>query len=89
MITSKTFTTSLSFKADAQDAHPGLSSVFAAAVVNQSFREILLRDPEMAIQQGYLGRDFALSREEKLLIVSINAKSLTDLAKQIVQTLGK
>lgn len=50
---------------------------------------MLLRDPESALQRGYLGRDFALSREETLLIVSINAKSLTDLAKQVVQTLGK
>lgn len=58
-------------------------------MVNQNFREMLLNDPEAALQGGYLGRDFALSREETFLIVSINAKSLTDLAKQIVQTLGK
>ena len=89
MITSKTFTTNLSFKTDLRESHPGLSSVFAAAVVNQNFREMLLSDPEAALQRGYLGRDFALSREETFLIVSINAKSLTDLAKQIVQTLGK
>lgn len=90
MITSnKTFATNLSFKTDVQESHAGLSSVFAAAVVNQSFREMLLSDPETALQRGYLGRDFALSREETLLIVSINAKSLTDLAKQIVQTVGE
>jgi hypothetical protein len=89
LITSKTFATNLSFKTDLQESHPGLSSVFAAAVVNQSFREMLLRDPETAIQRGYLGRNFSLSREETYLLVSINANSLTDLAKQVVQTLGK
>jgi hypothetical protein len=36
-----------------------------------------------------LGRNFSLSREETYLLVSINANSLTDLAKQVVQTLGK
>lgn len=66
-----------------------MSSVFAAAVVNQSFRDILLSDPETAIQRGYLGRDFALSQEETYLLVSINASSLTDLAKRVVQTMGK
>jgi len=49
---------------------------------------MLLSDPETALQQGYLGRDFALSREERLLVISIDAKSLTDLAKQVVQTIG-
>ena len=88
MITSKTFATNLSFKTNTQESHAGLSSVFAAAVVSQGFRDMLLRDPETALQQGYLGRDFALSREERLLVVSIDAKSLTDLAKQVVQTLG-
>lgn len=88
MITSKTFTTNLSFKTDLEEAHSGLSSVFAAAVVNQSFRDMLLSDPETAIQRGYLGRDFALSQDETYLLVSINASSLTDLAKQVVQTMG-
>lgn len=89
MITSNTFATNLSFKTDVEESHSGLSSVFAAAVVNQSFRDILLSDPETAIQRGYLGRDFALSQEETYLLVSINASSLTDLAKRVVQTMGK
>ena len=57
-------------------------------MVSQGFREMLLSDPETALQRGYLGRDFSLSRDETLLLVSINANSLTDLAKQVVQTLG-
>jgi hypothetical protein len=89
LITSKTLSTNISFKTDPRESHTGLSSVFAAAVVNQNFRHLLLNDPETALKSGYLGKDFSLSREETMLIVSINASSLTDLAKQVVQTLGK
>ncbi len=89
MISSNTFTTKLPLKINPHDSHPGLSSLFAAAVVNQGFREMLINDPEEALQQGYLGKGFGLSPEDASLIVSLNAKSLTDLAKQVVQTLGK
>ena len=49
---------------------------------------MLLKEPEKAIKQGYLGKSFALSQEDTSLLVSLNAKSLTDLAKQVVHTLG-
>jgi hypothetical protein len=88
MITSTRFETKLPFALQFPDSYPGLSQVFAAAVVNQGFRNTLLNDPETALKQGYLGRSFAVSREETALLVSINAKSLTDLARQVVQTLG-
>jgi hypothetical protein len=88
MITSKTFVTNIPFKIDLQGSHSGLSRVFAAAIVSGGFRELLLSDPETALKQGYLGKSFALSQEETSLLVSINASSLTDLAKQVVQTLG-
>jgi len=61
----------------------GLSQVFAAAVVNRQFCDMLLHDPSIAIQKGYLGQTFSLSKEEQDLITSIQAKSLPDLAKQI------
>jgi len=67
-----------------QQLHSGLNSVFAAAVVNQSFRETLLRNPEAALDQGYLGKGFSLSQKETSLILSINASSLTDLARQVI-----
>lgn len=89
MIASTTFATKLSLKVNTEDVHPGLSSVFAAAVVNQGFREMLLNNPEEALKQGYLGKSFALSQEDASLIVSLNAKSLADLAKQVVRTLEK
>jgi hypothetical protein len=65
----------------------GISRVFAAAVVNRQFCDMLLQNPSIALQKGYLGEAFSLSKEEKDLIVSIQADSLSDLAKQINRTL--
>jgi len=65
----------------------GLSQVFAAAVVNQQFCTMLLQDPSIALQKGYLGQTFSLSDKEKDLITSIRAKSLSDLAKQVNHSL--
>jgi hypothetical protein len=66
----------------------GISRVFAAAVVNQQFRDKLLQDPNTALQNGYLGETFSLSKEEQDLIVSIRANSLSDLAKQVNRSLS-
>jgi hypothetical protein len=65
----------------------GLSQVFAAAVVNRQFCAMLLQDPSIALQKGYLGQSFSLSKEEQDLITSIRAKSLSDLAKQVSHSL--
>lgn len=89
MISSTVYKSISPFHNKSQECHPGLSSVFAAAVVNQGFREKLLNDPANALRQGYLGKSFILSQEETSLIVSTNAKSLTDLAKHVVSTLRK
>lgn len=88
MITSRTLTGKIPLKMDPEETHSGLSGLFAAAVVSQSFREMLLSDPEEALRQGYLGKGFGLSQADASLIVSLNAKSLSDLAKQVVQTVG-
>ena len=72
-------------------SEPNLSSelnrVFAAAVINKQFCSILLSDPDQALQNGYLGETFSLSREERDLIVSIRAKSLKELAVQVNRSL--
>jgi hypothetical protein len=65
-----------------------ISRVFAAAVVNRQFCDLLLRDPHKALQKGYLGETFLLSKQERDLIVSINARSLSDLARQVNRSLG-
>lgn len=59
----------------------GLSHLFAAAIVNRQLREMLLEDPEAALQRGYLGEDFELSREERKHLTTVHARSLADLAK--------
>ena len=64
--------------------HGNLGHLFAAAVVNRQFREMLLEDPETALQRGYLGERFELSREERERITSVRAHSLADLARTIL-----
>ena len=88
MITSRTFTTKVPLKMDPKEQHAGISSLFTAAVVSKGFCEMLLNDPEEALKQGYLGKGFDLSQADASLIVSLNAKSLSDLAKQVVRTMG-
>ena len=66
----------------------GLSKLFEAAVVNRQFCQLLLSQPETALRQGYLGNSFDLTLEEQSLIVSIQAKSLPDLAQQVTTALG-
>lgn len=66
----------------------GLSRVFSAAVVNKQFCNMLLEDPDAALKNGYLGETFPLSREERDLIVSIQANSLSDLARQVNRSLS-
>jgi len=61
----------------------GLGHLFAAAVVNRQFREMLLENPEAALQRGYLGERFELSREERERLTSVRAQSLADLAKTL------
>ena len=68
--------------------HTGLNKLFAAAVVNNQFRQMLLNEPEMALQQGYFGESFDLSLEEQALIVSIRAKSLPELAQEVTKVIN-
>jgi hypothetical protein len=64
-----------------------LSRLFAAAVVNQQFCEMLLSNPHEALRRGYLGEIFMLTKAERELIVSIRARSLADLAREINRSL--
>lgn len=71
-----------------QGPSSGLNRVFAAAVVDRDFCEKLLMNPQEALDKGYLGESFRLSSEERDLIVSIRARTLGDLAKQVNSALG-
>ena len=61
----------------------GLSKLFEAAVINRQFCQLLLSQPETALRQGYQGNTFGLTLEEQALIISIQANSLPDLARQV------
>ena len=61
----------------------GISRLLAAAVINQGFRDLLLTRPAEALAQGYYGEEFALDHNEKNLVLSLQAKDLSELAQQI------
>lgn len=88
MLSTTAILTDLPLRMNPSDGHAGLSGLFAAAVVSKSFCNMLLNNPEQALSQGYQGKSFGLSAQDASLIVSLNARSLSDLAKQVVQTLG-
>jgi hypothetical protein len=63
-----------------------LSRLLSAAVINQEFRKLLLSNPEHALTWGYKGERFRLEKEERDVILSLQAKSLPDLAFQLAKT---
>jgi hypothetical protein len=65
----------------------GLHRLFAAAIVSDQFRATLLREPEQALANGYLGQTFTLTDQEKSIIRTIRAKNLTDFAQKVNQAL--
>lgn len=70
-----------------EDLHE-ISRLMAAAVVNPSFRDLLLVDPQQAIENGYQGETFLLSDAARYLLLYVHADTLPDLAGQIAQNLG-
>lgn len=67
--------------------HRELNRLLAAAVINRNFCSMLLADPIKAIHDGYCGEVFSLTDQEFSMITSIQATSLTDLAKKISEQL--
>jgi len=60
-----------------------LSRLLTAAVINQRFCKLLLSNPATALASGYNGESFRLGKEEREMILSIQAKSLADFARQL------
>ena len=80
------FSTSSNYKQNGRttlNPSGGISRLLAAAVINQGFRNLLLTRPAQALTQGYFGEEFALDRDEINLVLSLQAKDLTELAQQI------
>lgn len=66
-------------------ASPEYSRILSAAVINNSFRQMLLNDPTKAVNSGYSGEKFNLNSEDKKRLASIRAVSLADFAAQLSQ----
>ncbi|MFW5941473.1 MAG: hypothetical protein ACOC8X_02920 [Chloroflexota bacterium] len=60
-----------------------VSKLLTAAVVSKAFCQLLLTNPAQALEDGYNGMRFALTNQEKELLLSIQATSLPELATQI------
>ncbi|MBI5297976.1 MAG: hypothetical protein HY869_21070 [Chloroflexi bacterium] len=87
MITLDVFTPAQTRSAPSPLHTDGLNRLFAAAVVSPAFCQMLLSEPEQALANGFLGQAFPLSEEEKVLVTTLRAQSLPDLARQIRRAL--
>jgi hypothetical protein len=60
-----------------------INRLFAAAVIDREFCQLLLTNPYGAIVKGYYGEKFQLSPETTAQLQSIHAASLSDFARQL------
>lgn len=63
--------------------HKALNQLLCAATINGRFRETLLRNPALAVSTGYHDHAFALTSEERDLVIGIKAQRLEDFAAQV------
>jgi len=60
-----------------------VNRLIAAAVVDRLFRNQLLTDPANALASGYYGEQFQLTPRERGRVLSIQAASLPEFARQL------
>ncbi|HMQ51663.1 MAG TPA: hypothetical protein PKE64_06950 [Anaerolineae bacterium] len=72
------------YPTETNSATQGLSRLVMAAVVNQTFCQLLLNDPAQALEVGYSGETFQLTHDERRTVLSIRATSLADFASQLL-----
>ena len=90
MIETKTYNPPISLIAqNLSDGLLELSRLLAAAVINPGFCQLLLEDPEQAIEKGFQGEDFFFTENERNLILSIRADSLAGLANQLARSFNQ
>ena len=65
-----------------------LNRLVTAAVVSKRFCELLLNDPAGAIAAGYDDEVFLLTAEEYDLVLSIQASTLGEFARQLLDLTG-
>jgi hypothetical protein len=61
-----------------------LNRLLSAAVVSKSFCNMLLANPEIALDSGYQGESFNLSDADRSWLFSIRPTNLIDLAANMV-----
>jgi len=61
------------------------SRLLTAAVVNATFRKLLLTNPAQALAVDYCGESFHFSHAETQRVIHIQATSLADFAEQLIQ----
>ena len=66
-------------------SRPEVSRLLTAAIINQSFRKMLLNDPAKAIAGGYSGERFQMNSTEKHQVTSIHASTLAEFATQLAE----
>jgi hypothetical protein len=66
-----------------------LSRLLAAAVISPRFCDLLLKDPQAALERGYQGETFCFSQGQRDLILSIRSDSLADLACKCWRTFNE
>jgi len=59
------------------------SRLLSAAVINRNFCNMLLTDPSRAINNGYSGEKFNLSKEAEEKVATIRATSLQEFAAKL------
>jgi len=61
-----------------------LSRLLTAATVSKKFRQLLLTNPKQALENGYNGEVFNLDAQDLDKVLSIQAMSLNDFARQLI-----
>ena len=62
-----------------------LNRLLSAAIVSTGFRNMLITNPETALDKGYQGEKFNLSSDEYRWLVSIQATDLASFASQMLE----
>ena len=90
MIETKIYNPPISlFTRNMSDGRLELSRLLAAAVINPDYCRLLLDDPDLALQRGFQGEEFFFTEDERNLILSIRADSLSNLASQLALTFNE
>jgi len=57
--------------------------LLCAALISESFCDLLLKDPVIAMQKGFMGQRFDFDPQERRAIASIEAENLALFTKEI------